>query len=77
MFLKCNSYIFLPDRLYKGRTKLESTLLTIPSDYTNVITSFPVTMNSKHRIEKLKTKNQKDIETRKIKTKETKNRKNR
>ena len=34
-------------------------------------------MNSKHRTEKLKTKNQKDIETRKIKTKGAKNRKNR
>ena len=68
---------FLPDRLYKGRTKLESTLLTIPSDYTNVITSFAVTMNSKHRTEKLKTKNQKDIETRNIKTKEAKNGNNR
>ena len=38
-------------------------------DYTNVITSFEMTMNSKHRTEKLKTKNQKDIETQKIKTK--------
>ena len=46
-------------------------------DYTNVITSFEMTMNSKHRTEKLKTKNQKDIETRKIKTKGAKNRKNR
>ena len=34
-------------------------------------------MNSKHRTEKLKTKNQKDIETQKIKTKGAKNRKNR
>ena len=33
-------------------------------------------MNSKLRTEKLKTKNQKDIETRKIKTKGAKNRKN-
>ena len=34
-------------------------------------------MNSKHRAEKLKTKNQKDIEIQKIKTKGAKNRKNR
>ena len=34
-------------------------------------------MNSKHRTEKLKTKNQKDIETRNIKTKEAKNGNNR
>ena len=34
-------------------------------------------MNSKHRTEKLKTRSQKDIETRKIKTKGAKIRKNR
>ena len=34
-------------------------------------------MNSKHKTEKLKTKNQKDIETRKIKTKGEKPQKNR
>ena len=34
-------------------------------------------MNSKYRTEKLKTKNQKDIEIRKIKAKGAKNRKNR
>ena len=34
-----------------------------------------MTMNSKHKIEKkLKTKNQKDVETQKIKTKRAKNR---
>ena len=38
---------------------------------------FEMTMNSKHETEKLKTKNQKDIETREIKTKGAKNRKNR
>ena len=68
---------FLPDPLHKGRTKLESTWLIILSDYTNVITSFEMTMNSKHRTEKLKTKKQKDIETQEIKIKLTKNRKNR
>ena len=68
---------FLPDRLYKGRTMLESTWLTILSDNTNVITSFEMTMNSKYRTEKLKTKNQKDIETGKIKTKGAKKWKNR
>ena len=47
------------------------------SDYTNAITSFEMTMNSKHRTKKLKTQNQKDIETRKIKTKGAKNQKNR
>ena len=30
---------------------------------------FEMTMNSKHRTEQLKTKNEKDIETRKIKSK--------
>ena len=34
-------------------------------------------MNSKHITEKIKTKNQKDIEIRKFKTKGAKNRKNR
>ena len=34
-------------------------------------------MNSKHRTEKRKTKNQKDIKIRKIKTKGAENRKNR
>ena len=51
--------------------------MIILSDYTNVITSFEMTMNSKHRTEKLKTNNQKDIEIRKIKTKGAKSQKNR
>ena len=34
-----------------------------------MIMYFEMTMNSKHRTEQLKTKNEKDIETRKIKSK--------
>ena len=47
--------------------------MIILSDYRNVITSFEMTMNSKLRTEKLKTKNQKDIETQRVKTKGAKN----
>ena len=44
VFLRRNSYI-LTDRLNKVRTKLE-----------NVIKSFEMTLNSKHRTEKIKIK---------------------
>ena len=40
---------FLTDRLSKVRTKLK-----------NVIKSFEITLNSKHRTEKIKTKNQRN-----------------
>ena len=75
LFFKNIIPTFLPDRLRKGRTTLESTWLVILSDYTNVTTAFEMTMNSKHRTEK--PKSQKDIETQKMKTKGAKNRENR
>ena len=56
-----HSYI-LADGLYKVREKSMDTWLIILPDYT-----FEITLNSKHRTEKLKTKT-KDTETRKTKT---------
>ena len=72
LFFKNIIPTFLPDRLRKGRTTLESTWLVIVSDYTNVTTAFEMTMNSKHRTEKLKTKSQKDIDTQKNENKGSK-----
>ena len=53
------------------RTKLKN-MLVILRDYTNVIKSFKMTLNSKHRIE-LKTKSQRKMQKReKPKTQKTK-----
>ena len=49
---------FLGDGLYKVRIILRSTWLIILPGYTNVTKSFDMTLNSKHRTEKLKTKSQ-------------------
>ena len=51
-------YFFIKKyHLYKVRTKLKNTLIIL-LDYTNAIKSFEMTLNSKHRTEKLKIKNQ-------------------
>ena len=55
-FSKYHSSIL--DRLHKVRTKLKRTWLIILPDYTNVIKSFKMTLNSKHGTEKLKAKSQ-------------------
>ena len=48
----------LTDRLNKVRIILKRTLLIILPDYINAIKYFKMTLNSKHRKEKLSTKNQ-------------------
>ena len=47
------------DRLYKVTTKFKSTwwLIILP-DYTNIIMSFEMKLNSKHRTEELQAKQQ-------------------
>ena len=54
------------NHLNKVKTKLKSTSFIFP-DYTNVINSFEMTLNPKHRTEKRKTRKEKDIKTRKTK----------
>ena len=51
--------LFITDCLNKVRTKTHNTRLNILTDYTNVIKFFEMDLNSKHRTEKLKIKNQK------------------